>query len=99
MAEFEYLSEKKMNHVTRRLAEIEFSLNGLSALLRNRETNITFASDEFYGIGLLLNGISREISISVDILRCGFDSTAITENSTDAELTRKAQGKEDQDGD
>ena len=36
--------------------------------------------DEFHGIGNALKKLAKDLSVIQDILNCGHDSTAITEN-------------------
>ena len=91
MAEFGHLTNEKLEHVTNRLWEVESSLRGLTRLFQYKEDigDVHFDSEEFFGIGQLLSVLSREISIQEDILKCGFDSMAITEESISKEIAKK----------
>ena len=91
MAEFDHLTEKKMEHVTNRLWEIESSLQGLARLFQYKEDRggVEFDTEEFFGIGQLLKVLGREISIQEDILKCGYDSTAITEESITKDMAKE----------
>ena len=91
MAEFDYLSEKKLAHVTNRLWEVESSLRGLARLFQYKEEIgvVDFDVEEFFGIGQLLTVLSREISVQEDILKCGFDSRAITEESITKDMAKE----------
>ena len=91
MAEFEHLTDEKLKYITNRLWEVESSLRGLSRLFQYKEDmgGVDFDTEEFFGIGQLLKVLAREISIQEDILKCGYDSTAITEESITKEIGKK----------
>ena len=81
MAKIKHLTKKKVEHVTNELWEIESSLKGLGSLFQYRddEGGIHLDTGEFFGIGHLLKGIAKRVSVLEDILRCGHDSMAITQ--------------------
>ena len=91
MAEFEYLTKEKIEHVSNRLWEVESSLRGLARLFQYKEDmgDVNFDPEEFFGVGQLLKVLAREVSIQEDILKCGFDSMAITEESITKEIGKK----------
>ena len=80
MTKFEHLTEERLDQVTNKLWEIESSLTGLSGLFRIREErgSASIDTDELYGIGNMLKGLADKLSVQEDILRCGFDSMAVT---------------------
>ena len=79
MAKFKHLSKTKIEHITLRLGTAHASLNGLGALFQSRR-EIDFDDDELFGIGELVKGQAKELSVLEDILRCGYDSRAITKD-------------------
>ena len=89
MAEFDHLTKEKMEYVEQGLWEVESALNGLGAVFRSGKNELLPDEDEWFGIGQILKIFSHRISILDDILRCGHDSTAITENSTEVKFERK----------
>ena len=80
MAKFKHLAKEKMEHVTNRLWEIETSLEGLGSLFEDQSSDSVFEPDELFGIGQLVKGQARELAILGDILKCGYDSMAITKD-------------------
>ena len=89
MAEFEHLSKEKMEHVTTGLWEISSSLNGLGSVFQGGKNEIPVDSEEWFGLGQMLKILSQRASSLEDILRCGYDSTAITKGGTEAKFERK----------
>ena len=81
MAKFKHLTNKKLKHIKNQLWKVESSLEGLSALFQDREQQgaAPLDSDQLFGIGQILKGFSKELSILLDILSCGHDSKARTE--------------------
>ena len=94
MAEFGHLTDEKLEHVTNRLWEVESSLRGPTRLFQYKEDigGVHFDTEEFFGIGQLLSVLSREISIQEDILKCGYDSMAIIEESISKETAKSEKG-------
>ncbi|MCY4644484.1 MAG: hypothetical protein OXB88_07690 [Bacteriovoracales bacterium] len=80
MAKFKHLNKSKLDYVTERLCDIEGSLDGLGALFLDQGGHHCPSSNELFGLGLLIKGQARELSILGDILQCGHDSRAVTEN-------------------
>ena len=76
-------------------------LPGLSGLFRIREESgsASIDTDELYGIGNMLKGLADKLSVQEDILRCGFDSMAVTKAAIDLAVakyaTKKLQKEED----
>ena len=91
MKEFEHLTEEKIEQVINGLWEVESSLQGLARLFQYKEEvgGVNFDSEEFFGVGQLLKVLSRQIETQEDILKYGFNSMAITENSIDQETAKK----------
>ena len=80
-----------MQHVTKkllykscdRIGSVNGSLKGLGGLFTVGASDICLDGDEFYGIGLLLEKLSEELSAIEDLLRCGRDSMADERNGLD----------------
>ena len=91
MAEFEHLTKEKLDMIIDNLWEVESSLNGLAGLFQTRENpgDACIDTDALYGVGNNLKLIADRISVYEDILRCGYDSTAITEESISKEIAKK----------
>ena len=92
MAKFRHLSKEKMEHITNRLWELECSLEGLGALFQGARTDrdgSSFDTDELFGMGQLFKGLSKQVSVLEDILKCGYDSRAITKDSIVKEIAKK----------
>ena len=81
MAKFKHLTKNKVEHVSNQLWKIGSSLNGLGAVfqLKQERGDSSIDVDELYGIGQLLKGLSKQLSVVEDILRRGHDSMALTE--------------------
>ena len=88
MAEFNHLSKEKMEHVVTGLWEISSALKGLGAVFQSGQNEIPLDGDEWFGIGQILNVVSQKSSSLEDILRCGYDSTAIRESVADTDLDK-----------
>jgi len=78
MAKFKHLNKAKIEHVTQRLWAIESSLDGLAALFYWQGNDSCPDMNQFCGMGDLVKGLGRELSILADILQSGHDSRAIT---------------------
>ena len=91
MAEFEHLTKEKLDVVIDNLWEVESSLNGLAGLFQTRENpgDACIDTDALYGIGHNLKLIANKVSTLEDILRCGYDSRAITKDSIVKEIAKK----------
>lgn len=74
MEEFKHLGKNKMKDVDKILWETESSLNGLGALFQ-AERVVNFSDDELFGIGQLIKGQARQVSVLGNILRCGDSKT------------------------
>ena len=71
MEKREHFSRESIHHITTRLWELESILKGLAALFQQHGGDGDFASDELFGIGQILKGLSQELSTLEDILNCG----------------------------
>ena len=82
MAKFKHLTKEKMDKVTNDLWEIKSSLKGLGCLFQYKDDggHAFFDTSDLFGIGQLIKGIAKRVSVLEDILRCGYDSMAITED-------------------
>ncbi|MDC1174189.1 hypothetical protein OAT67_02265 [Bacteriovoracaceae bacterium] len=80
MAKFKHLTQEKMDDVCFRLFQVQMGLNGLGSLFEFQSREAVYDPDEFHGIGQLIKQQSKELSILEDILRCGYDSRAITKD-------------------
>lgn len=91
MAEFEHLSKEKLDGVVNRIWEVESSLTGLSGLFRIREEtgSASLDTDELYGLGQALKDLAEKLSVQEDILKCGFDSMAVTGDSLPPETEKR----------
>ena len=78
MAKFKHLTHKKLEDVCFQLFQIQSGLKGLGSLFEFQSRGISLDSDELYGIGQLIKQLAHELSVQEDILRCGYDSKAIT---------------------
>ena len=54
--------------------------DGMAALLQGQGRDACPDADDFFGMGQAIKGISKELSILEDILRCGHDSMALTKD-------------------
>ncbi|MEC7276313.1 MAG: hypothetical protein VXV96_08330 [Bdellovibrionota bacterium] len=79
MTNLEHLNPKKVETVAIGLWKVSSSLNGLGSLFLYQSSASCLDSDEYAGIGCLLQELSGEISRLEDILRCGHDSASKTE--------------------
>lgn len=75
MTYYQHLDDEKLDQVALRLLELEGSLKGLGVLFQYHGNESAPSPDELSGIGQLLKGLAKEVSILEDILRCGYDST------------------------
>ena len=70
MEKHEHFSKENINHITTRLWELESILKGVAVLFQQHGGDGSFGTDELFGIGQLLKGLSLEISTLKDILTC-----------------------------
>lgn len=78
MAKFKHLTRKRFDNVCHRLFEIQSSLNGLGSLFEFQSKEVCFSPSELFGMGQLIKQLGHELAIQEDILRCGYDSQAVT---------------------
>ena len=78
MAKFKHLTKERFDDVCYRLFKIQSGLNGLGSLFEFQSSENCFSVDELFGMGQIIKQLSRELSIQEDILRCGYDSRAVT---------------------
>ena len=70
MEKHEHFSKESINHITTRLWELESVLKGVAVLFQQHGGDGSFGTDELFGIGQLLKGLSLELSGLKDILTC-----------------------------
>ena len=78
MAKLKHLTKNRFDNVCNRLFEIQSGLDGLGSLFEFQSREANLSPDELFGVGQLMKQLSRELSTQEDILRCGYDSRAVT---------------------
>ena len=78
MAKIKHLTKERFDSVCHRLFEIQSGLDGLGSLFESQRGEASFSPAELFGVGQLIKQLSRELSIQEEILRCGYDSRAVT---------------------
>ena len=81
MAKFKHLTKDRFSNACHRIFEIQSGLNGLGSLFEFQSQHSCISPDEFFGIGKLIKLLSEELSIQEEILRCGYDSSAVTKEA------------------
>lgn len=77
MKDLEHLTEEKLEYICKRLWQVRYAILGMGAMFEYQGTEACYSQDELFGIGQALKLSSRELEVLEDILRCGYDSTAI----------------------
>jgi hypothetical protein len=70
----DHVNSELIGYVKDRLFEISGTLKGCGALFKHVRDSTCLEENEFFGIGLLLDKVSDDISSLDDILGCGRDS-------------------------
>ena len=78
MAKFKHLTRGRFDNICNRIFEIQCGLDGLGSLFESQSRQTSLSPDELCGVGQLMKQLVRELSIQEDILRCGYDSRAVT---------------------
>ena len=78
MAKFKHLTKDRFSNACHRLFDIQSGLNGLGSLFEFQSQHSCISPDEFFGIGKLIKRLAEDLSIQEEILRCGYDSSAVT---------------------
>lgn len=76
MAKVKHIKKKRLDKACNRLFDIQSGLGGLGALFEFQEVDLS--PSESFGVGQLIKILAHELSIQEDIIRCGYDSQAVT---------------------
>lgn len=87
MAKFKHLTKERFDEVCNRLWKVHSALNGAGSLFEYQSREAFYDQDELFGMGQIFKQLSKELEILEDILRCGYDSRALTKNDPKKETT------------
>lgn len=78
MAKMKHITKNRFDKTCQRIFEIQSGLNGLGSLFESQGIETHLSPSELFGVGQLIKILAHDLSIQEDILRCGYDSRAVT---------------------